>query len=1127
MRTRLLWLTALSLVFMGLGPIYAQDEVVNLLPNGGFEDGGIAPFGTYGTVTSEVVTELVGATIPEDIIEGNYCLHLVVDAAGANNWDMGMTDGSHVFEAGKTYTFSCFMKCKSGTLEVRMKPERAADPWENYNEIVVTVTEEWVEYHTTTGVIPADVSPASPTFHFGFAPGDFWIDAVKFYEGDYVPTTFGPRVAPENPSPESGATDVPQDVVLSWDPGEFAATHDVYFGTSFADVNTGAAGTLAGPGQAATTFDPEGLLDFGQTYYWRVDEVNAPPDSSVFAGPVWSFTVEPYTYPIENVTATASSSATAKGMTPDKTVDGSGLTGDEHSTLDTAMWLSSPLETLPAWIQYEFDDVYKLSELWVWNSNQSMESFIGFGARDVTVEYSLDGAEWTTLTDMEFAQAPGEVGYAPNTTVDMAGVRAKFVRLTIANNWMGIVQQAGLSEVRFYYIPVKASQPNPASGSRGVPLDVTLTWRSGREAASHDVYFSDDRNAVVDGTAPVENVTTARFEPSGLEFGLNYYWKVNEVSDDGSVYEGDVWSLGTTEYMVVEDFESYDDDIDAGTTIFQTWIDGLTNGSGSVVGYWEAPFAETVIVHSGRQSMPVDYNNANSPYYSEAERTFDPLQNWTVNGVEDLILWYRGYPVPFVENADGSITMSGSGHDIYDAADDFRFAYKPLNGDGSIVARVDSLVNTNAYAKAGVMIRESLMDDARCAYMVMTPVNGVEFGRRLFMGVTPETSGVAGLTTPQYVKLTRKGDVFTAFYSANGTTWQEVTTDDGSPVEISMTGNPVIGLCLTSHDSSLVTTAEFSEITSSGTGPWRVAAIGDDPQPGNGTDDLYVVVQDSSNKSAVVTNPDPAAVNANAWTEWRIPLSDLTGVNLSRVQTIYIGVGDRDNPQPDGAGRLFIDDIRVGRRGMSDPGTAGLLAYYALENDATDGSGNGRDGTAVGGPAYVEGPAGYGMAMEFDGTGAQYVDLGTWDPSAATGQLSFSMWAKWNGPTDFYQGLIGKRDGWTDQDTMWCAEMELATNDFRFFQYDSWPDHGVILLPQGEWQHVAISFNGTTVAMYIGGEAVGGDLPFEFGPATDAALVFGCCEANGGNPFNGTLDEVRLYDRALSSFEVRYLAGGE
>jgi len=532
----------------------------------------------------------------------------------------------------------------------------------------------------------------------------------------------------------------------------------------------------------------------------------------------------------------------------------------------------------------------------------------------VTVEYSLDGAEWTTLTDVEFARAPGDVGYTPNTTVDMAGVRAKFVRLTIASGWGNIVTQVGLSEVRFYHIPVKARQPSPASGSAGVPLDVTLTWRPGREAASHDVYFSDDPDAVADGTAPVQNVSASRFEPDGLEYGQFYYWKVNEVSDAGGpTVEGDVWSFATTEYMVVDDFESYTDDIEGGQTIWQTWLDGLTNNTGSIVGYFEAPFAERTIVHGGKQSMPMDYNNVNSPYYSEAERTFDPVQDWTVDGVTDLSLWYHGYPVAFVENADGSITMSGAGHDIYDTADDFRFAYKPLNGDGSIVARVDSLVNTNEWAKAGVMIRESLMDDARCVYMVVTPVNGVEFGRRLFLGVTPDTDSVAGVAAPQYVKLTRKGDIFTAQYSADGSTWQDITAADGSPVSISMIGNPVIGLCVTSHDASQVTTAEFSEITSSGTGPWQVAAIGDDPQPGNGTDDLYIVVQDSSNKSVVITNPAPAAVNAYEWTEWRIPLSDLAGVNLTRVQKIYIGVGDRDNPQPDGAGRTFIDDIGVGR----------------------------------------------------------------------------------------------------------------------------------------------------------------------------------------------------------------------
>ncbi len=724
----------------------------------------------------------------------------------------------------------------------------------------------------------------------------------------------GPSTAVK-PEPPNGQTDVPRDLVLSWTPGEFAATHNVYFDDNFADVNSGAPGTLIGDGIVETSVAREHLA-FGTTYFWRVDEVNAPPDSTVFPGPIWSFTVEPYTYPIQSVTATASSAVPAKGMTPDKTVDGSGMTGDEHSTDEDAMWLSDPAAPLPAWIQYEFDDVYKLSELWVWNSNQAVEGFIGFGARDVTVEYSLDGVEWNSLGDVEFAQAPGDVGYTHNTVVDLAGVQAKFVRLTIATNWRNIVQQAGLSEVRFFHIPVKARQPDPASGDIGVPLDATLTWRVGREASSHDVYFSDDRQAVVDGTAPMETVGETRFGPSGLEYGQVYYWKVNEVNDaDGATVEGDIWSFSTIEYRVVDDFESYTDDIEAGATIWQTWLDGLTNNTGSVVGYWEAPFAETRIVHSGGQSMPMDYNNVSSPFLSEAERTFDPVQDWTANGATELVLWYRGYPVAFIENADGSIVMNGSGHDIWDAADDFRFAYQPLNGDGSIVARVDSIGNTDPWAKAGVMIRESLSDDARCVYMVVTPASGVSFQWRRFIGVTPESVTEAGIVAPQYVKLTRTGDVFTAQYSADGSAWQDLTAADGAPVSISMGSNPLIGLCVTSHNASLVTTAEFSAITSSGTGPWQVAAVGDDPQPGNDAEDLYVVIRDSGNRIAVVTNPDPAAVNASEWAEWKIPLSEFTsaGVKMTAVKTITIGVGNNAAPTAGGAGTLYIDDIGYGR----------------------------------------------------------------------------------------------------------------------------------------------------------------------------------------------------------------------
>ncbi len=123
----------------------------------------------------------------DDVVEGNYSLHIVVPTAGANFWDVGLQNSGHVFEAGKNYTLSAFMKCKEGTLDVNFKPERAADPWEPYGDQVITITDQWVEYSVTTPVIDTPVDPASITFHIGFAPGEIWVDNVRFYEGDYTP----------------------------------------------------------------------------------------------------------------------------------------------------------------------------------------------------------------------------------------------------------------------------------------------------------------------------------------------------------------------------------------------------------------------------------------------------------------------------------------------------------------------------------------------------------------------------------------------------------------------------------------------------------------------------------------------------------------------------------------------------------------------------------------------------------------------------------------------------------------------------------------------------------------------------------------------------------------------------
>ena len=321
----------------------------------------------------------------------------------------------------------------------------------------------------------------------------------------------GTQVIAYGPNPSDGATYVPRDVILSWESGAFANTHDVYLGTVFEDLNdadrSDQRGVLASQGQIDTTYDPPGLLDFGQTYYWRVDEVNAPPTSHVvFKGNVWSFTAEPVGYPIENIAATASSSDVGRG--PENAVNGSGLDdNDFHSIVGTDMWLSSAMGPQPTWIQYEFDRAYKLHEVWVWNSNEFFEQMIGAGFKEVVIEYSVDGNDYTTLgTAHEFARGPGRDGYAHNTTVDLGGVVAKYVRLTANSNWGGILPQYGLSEVRFLYVPVLATEPSPASGATNVGLDATLGFRAGREAAKHDVYLSTDEQAVIDSTA---NVTSA------------------------------------------------------------------------------------------------------------------------------------------------------------------------------------------------------------------------------------------------------------------------------------------------------------------------------------------------------------------------------------------------------------------------------------------------------------------------------------------------------------------------------------------------------------------------------------------------------------------------------------------
>ena len=251
------------------------------------------------------------------------------------------------------------------------------------------------------------------------------------------------------------------------------------------------------------------------------------------------------------------------------------------------------------------------------------------------------------LGEFEFARGGGSNGYAANTRVDFAGVAARYVRLTIASNWGGIVPQYGLSEVRFFSIPVFAREPSPFSGEVNLAVDLALSWRTGRDASGHDVYLSTDKQAVIDGTALAATVTEPRYVPSA-DLDKTYYWRIDEVNsaETPAVWAGDIWTFSTRDHIIVDDFERYDAAEGMGTRIYEVWADGYDDPrNGSLVGYAEVvkgTFGETGIVQRGKQSMPLFYDNSGGAVQSEATRTFEPGQDWTKHAISTLTLYFHG-----------------------------------------------------------------------------------------------------------------------------------------------------------------------------------------------------------------------------------------------------------------------------------------------------------------------------------------------------------------------------------------------------------------------------------------------------------------------------------------------------
>jgi hypothetical protein len=477
-----------------------------------------------------------------------------------------------------------------------------------------------------------------------------------------------------------------------------------------------------------------------------------------------------------------------------------------------------------------------------------------------------------------------------------------------------LIMQGGLA------LTYPASLPSPADKITEVVRDAVLSWMPGDTFQTHNVYFGtsfEDVNAATTedprGVLVSQGQTGNTYDPPGLlDYNQKYYWRVDEVEADGTtIRRGVVWSFTALNFLVVDDFESYTDD--DGSRIYQTWFDGYgTTNNGSQVGYIDPPYAEQTIIHKGLQSMPFFYDTDHK--FSEAEMELTgTASDWTRDGVVDLSLWFRGYPLyvgSFVENPAGTYTMNGTGSDIWGTADQFHFAYKELTGATSIIAKVLSVSATHDYAKAGVMIRDSLDAGSTYAAVFVTPTQGVRFQYRNATDGTSTSEYAAGLVAPYWVRVDRtSGGLIRAYYSPDGssTSWTQFTLKVPT-----MTGSVFAGMAVTSHDATLVCEGVFSNVTVTGTGssgPWTDQDVG---ILSNSAERIYAVLNDN----AVVYTEDPNTTLAETWTEWRIPLQEFAaqGVNLAQVNKIAIGVGSKgDTSTAGGTGRLYIDDIRLYR----------------------------------------------------------------------------------------------------------------------------------------------------------------------------------------------------------------------
>ncbi len=243
-----------------------------------------------------------------------------------------------------------------------------------------------------------------------------------------------------------------------------------------------------------------------------------------------------------------------------------------------------------------------------------------------------------------------------------------------------------------------------------------------------------------------------------------------------------------------------------GSIASYTWAEGGTTlGTGATLDYSFSVGTHTVTLTVEDNDGATDTDNVTITVEAASGTPGDLPSPWVHADIGDVLADGSA------TYSDGTFTIIGSGMDIWYANDEFHYVYQSLSGDGVLIARVESVENTDSWAKAGVMIREELTNNAKNALMAVTPLQGLSFQYRTTTGGQSDYTKVSG-SAPHWVKIERSGNTFTGSISTDGSSWSVV----GSTT-ISMNTDVYIGMAVTAHNDGELCTAGFSNVSTSGT----------------------------------------------------------------------------------------------------------------------------------------------------------------------------------------------------------------------------------------------------------------------------------------------------------------------